>query len=157
MIFSESISFEIPYESQTIWIQIRPDVRRLVGLGLGPNCFQRLSADDTRRHRVKRALVTISWFENCLIIIRCFIISQPIISLIIVLRFLFSYMTNSAIFNLCFQGDTHALFYQLNSQVHNLQKLTIISLESVKYSATIAKVTCLSESAFFIFTFWSST
>ena len=33
-----------------------PDKARcFVGPGLGPNCLQKLSADDTRRQRVKRA------------------------------------------------------------------------------------------------------
>ena len=32
------------FECQTVWIQIRTDV--IVGPDLGPNCLQRLSADD---------------------------------------------------------------------------------------------------------------
>ena len=35
----------IPYECQTVWIQIRPDI--LLGLIPGTNCLQMLSADDT--------------------------------------------------------------------------------------------------------------
>ena len=42
----------IPSDYQAVW---DPDqARRFVGFDLGPNCLQRLSADDTRRQRVKR-------------------------------------------------------------------------------------------------------
>ena len=37
----------------------------------------------------------------------------------------------------------------LNSQVHNLQKLKNISLKAVNFFATKTKVTCLSERVFF--------
>ena len=37
--------FQEYHQCQTVWIQTRPD--------LGPNCLQRLSADNTRRQRVK--------------------------------------------------------------------------------------------------------
>ena len=36
----------IPSKCQTVWIQIR---RHSVGSDLGPNCLQRLSADNTSR------------------------------------------------------------------------------------------------------------
>ena len=36
----------IQSECQTVWIKIRPDI-----LDLGPNCLQRLPADDTNRQR----------------------------------------------------------------------------------------------------------
>ena len=36
---------EIPSECQTVWIQIRPNI---FWADLGPNCLQRLSADDNR-------------------------------------------------------------------------------------------------------------
>ena len=36
--------FEISEECQAVWIQIMP-----VGPDLGPNCLQRLSADDTSK------------------------------------------------------------------------------------------------------------
>ena len=40
-------------EYQTVWILIRPDILLcFVGLNLGPNCLQRVSADDTGRQRV---------------------------------------------------------------------------------------------------------
>ena len=38
-------------ECQTVWIQIRADI--FVGPDLGPNCLQRLSADNTSRQRVE--------------------------------------------------------------------------------------------------------
>ena len=38
---------EISEECQAVWIQIMP-----VGPDLGPNCLQRLSADDTSNERV---------------------------------------------------------------------------------------------------------
>ena len=41
----------IASESQTVWIQIRPDF--FVGPYLHPNCLQRLPADDTSRQRNK--------------------------------------------------------------------------------------------------------
>ena len=42
--FFEKILSGIPSECQTDWTQIRPDI--LFGPDLGPNCLQRLSADD---------------------------------------------------------------------------------------------------------------
>ena len=41
----------IPSDCQTDWFQIMPDTT-FVGPNLGPNCLQRLSADDTKRPRV---------------------------------------------------------------------------------------------------------
>ena len=42
------------YIQSVITNSLDPDqVRHSVGLDLGPNCLQRLSADDTRRQRVK--------------------------------------------------------------------------------------------------------
>ena len=48
--FFEKILSRIPSECQTVWTLIRPD--EIVGPDLGPNCFPRLSADDTGRQRV---------------------------------------------------------------------------------------------------------
>ena len=45
--FSKHLS-GIPSECQTVSIQIRPDI--FFGPDLGPNCLQRLSADDKNRH-----------------------------------------------------------------------------------------------------------
>ena len=47
--------FSLPSGSQTVWIQIRPDI--LSGLDLDPNCLQRLSADD-KSHRLRAELNT---------------------------------------------------------------------------------------------------
>ena len=53
--------FQEHHQCQTVWIQIRPMSNSLdpdqaynfVRPDLGPNCLQRLSADDTNRQRVK--------------------------------------------------------------------------------------------------------
>ena len=58
LIFSES-TFSKILSRYTIYTikgsnSLDPDqARHFVGLDLGPNCLQRLSADDTRRQRVK--------------------------------------------------------------------------------------------------------
>ena len=43
----------IPSECQTVWIQIRPEY---VGPDQGPNCLQRVSADETSSQKVNEAL-----------------------------------------------------------------------------------------------------
>ena len=46
----------------------------------------------------------------------------------------------------CFIGVRLLDFANVNSQVHNFQKLKKISLKAVNFLATNTKVTCLSES-----------